>query len=136
MIDSTAKHGDLVIGCSVSWQGHETFGGKHKVNKTYKNGNVVLIGMKGQFYHTPTNDGYKLRQCSGTMEFLKLTDDVKLRIKKSKSIQELFTEYHALEKAFMNNRRFISHLSVDEINRTKQSFTDAISLIKDGANEK
>lgn len=135
--DHAANHGDTVIAVTTSWQGHEVFTGKRQVDKTYKNGNVVLKGIKGQFYHIPTSDGYKLSQCSGSMQLVKLTDEVQARIKKSVSIQELFSAYHQFEKSFMRNRRFVNQLSVDEISSIKESLSNAIILInKDDSNDK
>ena len=134
MTKHTANNGDTVIAVAISWQGQEVFSGIHQVDKTYKNGNVVLKGHKGQFYHMPTDDGYKLSQCSGSMQLVKITDDVKLRIEKSKAIEGLFTAQYALEKTFSKNRRFISRLSLDEIQVIKNSLLTATNLI-DGDNE-
>ena len=132
----TANHGDIVIAVTTSWQGFEVFTGEHQVDKTYKNGNVVLKGIKGQFYHMPTDDGYKLSQCSGSMQLAKLTDGVKLRIDKSKAIEELFTAQYALEKTFQKNRRSVKQLNIHELRIIKDSLAAATKLINgDNDNE-
>ena len=127
--NSIAQHGDVVVVVTTSLQGHEVFTGQLEVDKTYKNGNVVLKGFKGQFYHTPANDGYKLSQCSGSLQLEKLTDDVKARVEKSTAIQKLITAQYALERSFQNNRRSISRLSIDDVQNIKHSLEVATKLI-------
>lgn len=134
--EHTANHGDLVIGLTTSWNGNEVFGGTHRVDKTYKNGNVVLMGMKGQFYHTTTDDGYKLNKCSGTMQFVKLTDDVKLRIEKSKSVYELLTAINDLDTAIRRNRRHVGRMSIEDIKRAQKNLIEIIKLIEGEDDEK
>lgn len=133
MNDQVAKHGDKVISKSRSWNGHDLFGSIATVDKTYKSGNVVLVGAKDQYYFRPHGDGgYTLTSCSGSSQYVLLTQEVEQERVRSKAIDHIINRQYEFGLFLNRNKRAVTSLEVDDLVTINSHMDEITKIISKG----